>query len=182
PCVTDTSEPATNTPIAATSDHTERGDSSRPAETLEERRRPCGDWLWKRLYLRHPGADVVVEPAGKLERGDGVRRVDEHGRGAPLAQPAGHRGKPGLPARDRARVVVPADVADDRVGGKCLRPAGQPRLVRPCLPFGIARGRAPEQHGGVEGHPFGADGTERPLAELLRSPPGEEPPAAHLHP
>jgi hypothetical protein len=47
--------------------------------------------------------------------------------------------------------------------------AGQSRLLRPGLPFGIARRRAAEQDCGVEGHPFGADVTENPFQLLRRA-------------
>ena len=137
--------------------------------------------LRKRLDLGHQGPHVVVEPARKLERVDVVGGVDEDGRRAPLAQPAGHRLEPVLPAGDRARIVVPADVADDGLSGESPLPQGQTGLLGPRLPFGRARRRVPEQHGGVERGPFGVGQPKRPLQLLLRSRVLEELAVAHLH-
>ena len=114
------------------------------------------------------GSHIVVESAGQLERGDVVGRMDEDGRGPPLAQPAGHRVEPGLPSRDGTCRVVQADVPDDGIGSQGPGPTGQARLLRLRLPLGVARRRAAEQDGGVEGHPFGADVTESPLELLFR--------------
>jgi hypothetical protein len=57
-----------------------------------------------------------VEPAGQLKRVDVVGRVNEHGRGTPLAEPARDRVGPGLPPLDRAGRVIPAYVADNGIG------------------------------------------------------------------
>ena len=134
----------------------------------EESRRPGGDRLRERLELGHQGSHIVVESAGQLERGDIVGRMDEDGRGPPLAQPAGHRVEPGLPSRDGTCRVVQADVPDDGIGSQGPGPTGQAWLLRLRLPLGVARRRAAEQDGGVEGHPFGADVTESPLELLFR--------------
>jgi ectoine hydroxylase-related dioxygenase (phytanoyl-CoA dioxygenase family) len=83
---------------------------------LEQGRWSGGNRLGERLDLGHPGSHLVVEPAGQLERGDVVGRMDEHGRGTPLAQPAAHGAEPGLPPLDGPGRVVPADVADDGMG------------------------------------------------------------------
>src|SRR6185312_13282514 len=146
--------------------------SERPGS--EQGRRSGGYRLGERLDLGHPGSHRIVEAAGQFERYDVVGRMDEHGRGTPLAQPAGHGAEPGLPSRDGAVRVVPADVADDGMGRQGPGPAGHPRLVPPGFPFGVAGRRAAEQDGGVEGHPFGTGLTQRPLELVFRSRVREE--------
>src|ERR1700689_393753 len=138
------------------------------ARHSEESRRSGGGRLWERFDLGHPGSHLVVEPARQFQRADVVGSMDEDGRGTALGQPAGNCVEPGLPSRDRACRVVPADVADDGIGSEGPRPAGQAWFLPPRLPLGVAHRRAAEQDGGVEGHPFGADVTESPLELLLR--------------
>jgi glycerophosphoryl diester phosphodiesterase len=86
---------------------------------LEKGRRPGGERLGELVDLGQPGAHVVVEAAGEGERVDVVRRVDEDGRRAALAQPARDLVGPRLPAGGGALVVVAADVADHGVAGEC---------------------------------------------------------------
>src|SRR5262249_43222577 len=89
-----------------------------PGRDSEQGGRSGGDRLWERLDLGYPGSHIGVESACQLERRDVVGRMDEHGRGTPLTQPAGHGIEPWLPSRDRTRRVVPADVADDGIRGE----------------------------------------------------------------
>ena len=55
------------------------------------------------------------------------------------------------------------------MAGQGQWPAGQARLLRPRLSFGVARWRAPEQDGGVEGRPLGARAAQC-LREILFRP------------
>src|SRR5579875_2225989 len=105
--------PRSSTRASRTSCGTEPAACGTERPGSEKGRRPGGDRLRERFDLGHPGPHLVVEPACQPECVDVVGRMDEYGRGAPLAQPAADRAEPVLPSGDRACRVVPADVADD---------------------------------------------------------------------
>ena len=110
-----------------------------------------------------------------------VRGVDEHGRRAALAQPVGGDVDPMLPALDRPRGGVAAEVPDDRPVGQRERPERHARLLGPRISFGVAGRRALEERGGVERNPFGGRGGEHSFEKPRRARVVEERGMADLH-